>query len=347
MKRHGAEDGYGGFSTGKRQREDGYQEALAAGKYELRLLVPGRGAGAVIGKGGDNIKRLRSDFDAHLSVPDSQTPERILTIVATIENVIRVVGEIIPRLEEVRSSSENRDRDDGDHLDAELRMLVHQSLVGAIIGRGGFRIKELREETGTQLKVYTQCCPQSTDRVIQISGSPEKVLGCVERIINMLKENQIKGVSKPYETIFYDPSFSQEYGGYPIDRNYRGPSSRSVGSSVYGGGPGRGPSYFYSSSRRSIGGATPFPPPYSGGPLQTTQVTIPNELGGTIIGKGGERINRIREDSGAHIVVEPQRANDERIITISGTQAQIQAAQYLLQQCVRSSVAGRKYLSEH
>lgn len=62
------------------------------------------------------------------------------------------------------------------------------------------------------------------------------------------------------------------------------------------------------------------------------QVTIPSELGGTIIGKGGERINRIREDSGAHIIVDPAQAGEERIITISGTQTQIQTAQYLLQQ---------------
>lgn len=70
-----------------------------------------------------------------------------------------------------------------------------------------------------------------------------------------------------------------------------------------------------------------------GGPPSTAQVTIPKDLAGTIIGKGGERINRIREDSGAHIVVDPPApGSDERIITISGTHGQIQMAQYLLQQ---------------
>lgn len=61
-------------------------------------------------------------------------------------------------------------------------------------------------------------------------------------------------------------------------------------------------------------------------------MTIPSELGGTIIGRGGERINRIREDSGAHIVLEPSNGEPERVITISGTETQIQTAQYLLQQ---------------
>lgn len=61
-------------------------------------------------------------------------------------------------------------------------------------------------------------------------------------------------------------------------------------------------------------------------------MTIPNELGGTIIGKGGERINRVREESGAQIVVGPQQESGERIITITGTSTAIQTAQYLLQQ---------------
>lgn len=50
------------------------------------------------------------------------------------------------------------DRDRGrrrspDRSDSELRVLVHESHAGAIIGRGGSRIKELREKSGAQLKV--------------------------------------------------------------------------------------------------------------------------------------------------------------------------------------------------
>lgn len=52
---------YGGGSNGpnKRYRVDSYAEALANGKFELRLLIPTKTAGAVIGKGGENIKAIR------------------------------------------------------------------------------------------------------------------------------------------------------------------------------------------------------------------------------------------------------------------------------------------------
>lgn len=36
---------------------------------EIRLLIPSRHAGGVIGKGGENIKRLRSEFNSQISVP--------------------------------------------------------------------------------------------------------------------------------------------------------------------------------------------------------------------------------------------------------------------------------------
>jgi heterogeneous nuclear ribonucleoprotein K len=57
------------------------------------------------------------------------------------------------------------------------------------------------------------------------------------------------------------------------------------------------------------------------------------QLAGAIIGKGGARIRKIRNDSGAGITIEDAAPGaEERIITINGTPVQIQMAQYLLQQ---------------
>jgi malonyl CoA-acyl carrier protein transacylase len=61
-------------------------------------------------------------------------------------------------------------------------------------------------------------------------------------------------------------------------------------------------------------------------------MSIPSELGGLIIGKGGEHVRRVREESGTHIVIAPSTDNRERSVTISGTPAQIQNAQWLIQQ---------------
>ena len=56
------------------------------------------------------------------------------------------------------------------------------------------------------------------------------------------------------------------------------------------------------------------------------------KLAGSIIGKGGQRIKQIRSESGASIKIdEPLEGSEDRIITITGTQDQIQNAQFLLQ----------------
>lgn len=69
----------------------------------------------------------------------------------------------------------------------------------------------------------------------------------------------------------------------------------------------------------------------------TTRVSIPKDLAGAIIGKGGARIQQIRQESGGGITIdEAQPGSADRIITITGTQPQIQNAQYLLQMSVKA-----------
>jgi hypothetical protein len=92
-----------------------------------------------------------------------------------------------------------------------------------------------------------------------------------------------------------------------------------------GGMEGSGGGYGY-----GYGAANPIMPQQSN--VTTNQVTIPNELAGVIIGPRGSKITQLREQSGAGIIVDkPVPGTNDRIITITGTQDQIQNAQYLLQ----------------
>jgi len=89
------------------------------------------------------------------------------------------------------------------------------------------------------------------------------------------------------------------------------------------------------SSSHQVSAAVPAPP---GTPTTTNQVTIPNELAGAIIGAKGGKIQQIREQSGAGITIDkPIPGSNDRVITINGTNEQIQNAQYLLQLTVKQS----------
>uniref|UniRef100_A0A3P9N3C5 Heterogeneous nuclear ribonucleoprotein K n=1 Tax=Poecilia reticulata TaxID=8081 RepID=A0A3P9N3C5_POERE len=374
-------------TNGKRPAEDMDEEqAFKRSRnidemVELRVLLQSKNAGAVIGKGGKNIKALRTDYNASVSVPDSSGPERILSVSASIDTIGEILLKIIPTLEEYQHYS-------GIDFDCELRLLIHQSLAGGIIGVKGAKIKELRENTQTTIKLFQECCPHSTDRVVLVGGKPERVVECIKVILELVSEAPIKGRTQPYDPNFYDETY--DYGGFTMlfeDRARRPMGGFPI--RVRGGferlpplrgsrplppsrrdyddmSPRRGPPPPLSRGIRGGSRARnlPLPPPppprggerrgrdrydgmvsvisgrgsYSdiGGPVITTQVTIPKDLAGSIIGKGGQRIKQIRHESGASIKIdEPLEGSEDRIITITGTQDQIQNAQYLLQNSVR------------
>uniref|UniRef100_A0A3Q3AY06 Heterogeneous nuclear ribonucleoprotein K n=1 Tax=Kryptolebias marmoratus TaxID=37003 RepID=A0A3Q3AY06_KRYMA len=360
-------------TNGKRPAEDMDEEQVFKRSrntdemVELRMLLQSKNAGAVIGKGGKNIKALRTDYNASVSVPDSSGPERILSVNASIDTIGDILLKIIPTLEEYQHYS-------GTDFDCELRLLIHQSLAGGIIGVKGAKIKELRENTQTTIKLFQECCPHSTDRVVLVGGKPERVVECIKVILELVSEAPIKGRTQPYDPNFYDETYDyggftmlfedrgrRPMGGFPIrmrggfERMLPVRSSRPLPPSrrdYDDMSPRRGPPPPLSRSGRvgSRARNLPLPPPplprgwfthilggrgsYGdiGGPVITTQVTIPKDLAGSIIGKGGQRIKQIRHESGASIKIdEPLEGSEDRIITITGTQDQIQNAQYLLQ----------------
>jgi poly(rC)-binding protein 3/4 len=67
---------------------------------------------------------------------------------------------------------------------------------------------------------------------------------------------------------------------------------------------------------------------------QQTEMTVPNDLIGCIIGKGGTKIAEIRQISGAMIRIsnceEREGGNTDRTITISGNPDAVALAQYLI-----------------
>ncbi|KAF4523283.1 hypothetical protein B566_EDAN009406 [Ephemera danica] len=367
---------------------------------DVRLLIPSKAAGSVIGKGGHNITKLRTEYKASVTVPDCPGPERILTVVAGVDTAIEVIEEVIPCLEDSRGGGGGGRSDEVD-----LRMLVHQSQAGCIIGKSGFKIKELREKTGARIRIYSDCCPQSTDRVVQIQGRASTCVDCLREIIGLVRNSPVKGINNPYDPHNFDEFYAVEYGGYgdPSGKSggggggggRGGPSMRGMGVPPpmggrggnrfgpggmggpppggmgmggrggmrggmnsdgggygYGGGPPGGrnmPSSRggFASGRAGYGGGeehsewaedTAAQNLLASGPKTSTQVTIPKDLAGAIIGKGGARIRKIRSDSGAGITIdEPLPGSNDRVITITGTSNQIQMAQYLLQQSCESS----------
>jgi heterogeneous nuclear ribonucleoprotein K len=345
---------------------------------EIRLLISTKMAGAIIGKSGQNIQKLRADHDARINIVDCKGPERVLTIVSSLDICYNVIRDILKHFE----PSKNNEYD--------LRFLVHQSLAGCIIGKGGSRIKELKSQFGCHIKVFPDVAPQSFERVVQIIANEDKCINCFIEIKNLTNSNNIRGASRFYDPYNFDEQNADGYGGYSITNSRNGnrnpaPLQRyfddqKISSNIdNNNNNSRGKFYNErqrdsrgSDNRRNVKSQSNFgdpwpsnsfgnnqimPPMNSFGtsnisddfmgfnsfmnkPEETsTQVTIPIHLAGACIGKGGNRIRSIRNESKAHIKIDqPLPGSTDRIITISGTPKQIQAAQYLLQRSVQNGM---------
>ena len=346
-------------------------------KFETRLLIPSKIAGSIIGKAGANIQSLRNEFNANVRVPDCPGPERVMTIQAEdSQTCINVISASLPYMSEEAASSLPGQKPDKESGPREIRLLIHQSIVGGIIGRAGFKIKEIREGSGANIKVNQTCAPQSTDRCVAVQGTNEKIISALGLIIDVVENTEIKGIDQPYDPNNFDGYYAYEYGGYGSDRDVMGFHEMEMGGrrgnfrgrgnfgNTRGNFGNRGRGHF--GNNRGFGGTSGFGnnsrnfnrnennfannddfasgsnnyendgDDEDNGQRESTQVTIPKDMAGAIIGPGGSRIRKIRSESRATITIdEPVTGSDERVISISGNQRSIQTAQYLLQQSVR------------
>merc|ERR1719438_703919 len=87
-------------------------------------------------------------------------------------------------------------------------------LLGELLARVDHQIKEIRENTGAHIKVYSNCAPQSSDRCVQVNGSLDKVVSALHYIFDVVANTDIKGHDNHYDPINFDAFYANEYGGY-------------------------------------------------------------------------------------------------------------------------------------
>lgn len=174
------------------------------------------------------------------------------------------------------------------------------------------------QNTKTSIKLFQECCPQSTDRVVLVGGKMERVVECIKTMLELiadvscftpfcarddflfgsvdevalplsaLPQAPIKGRAQPYDPNFYDETY--EYGGFTVVFEERGSSRRLMGGfPIRGSRPSTGDRGFdrMSSNR---GGRGPMPPtrrdydlsPRRGPPPHPSRVSRPSGRGRNI-----------------------------------------------------------------
>uniref|UniRef100_A0A3P9HJD0 Far upstream element (FUSE) binding protein 1 n=2 Tax=Oryzias latipes TaxID=8090 RepID=A0A3P9HJD0_ORYLA len=342
--------------------------------------VPDGMVGFIIGRGGEQISRIQQESGCKIQIaPDSGgMPERSVTLTGpqdSIQAAKRLLSEIVEKGRPAPAFHHN----DGPGMTVQ-EIMVPASKAGLVIGKGGETIKSLQERAGVKM-VMIQDGPQNTgaDKPLRISGEPFKVQQAKEMVMELIREQGFREQRGEYGSRIGGESldvpvprfavgivigrngemikkiqndtgvriqFKPDDGSAP-DRiaQIMGPpdqaqhaadiiadllrSVQSGGPPGHGGGRGRG---------RGQGNWNMGPP----GGLQEFTFTVPTMKTGLIIGKGGETIKGISQQSGARIELQrnppPNSDPNIKMFTVRGSPQQIDYARQLVEEKIGGPV---------
>ncbi|XP_029135596.1 poly(rC)-binding protein 3 isoform X2 [Labrus bergylta] len=295
----------------------------------LRLLMHGKEVGSIIGKKGETVKKMREESGARINISEGSSPERIVTITGPTEGIFRAFSMIAQKFEEdITAAMTNSSVTSKPPV--TLRLVFPGSQCGSLIGKGGSKIKEIRETTGAQVQVAGDMLPDSTERAVTISGTPQAITQCVRHICSVMLESPPKGATIPYR-----PKAMPIPGAHAVLAPQHSAQAFAL--------PGQ---YAFAHQDLtklhqlamqhiplpSLGQSNPtFPGLDASAPTSSQELAIPNDFIGCIIGRQGSKINEIRQVSGAHIkIASATDGSAVRQVTITGSPASISVAQYLI-----------------
>jgi len=197
----------------------------------IRVLMASKEVSGIIGKGGEIVKQFRKDSGAWINISQGTkgvASDRIVSITGSIDSIVTAFNLICDRVEEIQKDSGHQGRSRGGQSDSiTLQLIIPSSQCGSIIGKGGAKVKEINEESEATVQVKN-LLPDSTDKIVLVTGTSETVPVCIGLMCKVLIETPPKGVNIPYN---------------PEGANGGGPGPQGPGSFGPGPGPIRNNSY--------------------------------------------------------------------------------------------------------
>ncbi|KAI9923386.1 Poly(rC)-binding protein 3 [Aspergillus wentii] len=219
--------------------------------------------------------------------------------------------------------------------------------MGTIIGRQGLKIKHIQDASGVRMVAQKEMLPQSTERIVEVQGTPEGIEKAVWEIGKCLIDDWQRGTG----TVLYNPAVRSSAGPQPTASSPPGNSYSSRPYNRTGNGADFSDQSSGAYSRRSNPDTSNRGYPLvteDGEEIQTQNISIPADMVGCIIGRGGTKITEIRRSSGARISIAkaPHDETGERMFTIMGSAQANEKALYLLYENLEAEKTRRSQLPQ-
>ncbi|KAJ1452118.1 hypothetical protein M885DRAFT_620270 [Pelagophyceae sp. CCMP2097] len=292
----------------------------SAGETSFECRVPNSMVGLVIGRGGENIKRISAETTCRLQIAREAEPEgangvamRRIGMIGSPQAVDRAKEEIEGMLR-TRNSAQQQSQGGTQPV---ISFKIPNDKVGLVIGKAGSTVRGVQDRTGTNIRIPPQ--PDEHDascRTLTITAPTQQHADNARREIEQLIQNEING-GGPMQ------------GGQmqPMQGGQMQPMQQ--GGQMGGGGMHGHPGLGYQ---------------MGGGGMQQMQQSqplffpIPDNVVGLVIGKGGETINKVQGLSGCRIQIPTQPDAGSmppvRTVTVTGPEEGKQRAQYEIMQII-------------
>eukprot|EP00124_Ichthyophonus_hoferi_P001550 Ihof_evm9s83 gene=Ihof_evmTU9s83 len=322
-------------------------------------------AGYIVGSRGETIRRLESNSGARIRLSQDGGSTRTITITGTDEAIeaaaVLIEGVITTEKERAKARRpQGEEEGDGIEFPDRIEFLCARTRVGLIIGRGGEKIKDLQDKSGARIQVVQEGLPPYTEgKPVLLIGSRTAVETARQMIIDVIGDGFI--LPSNYSlTVFNNPDGSVNMElpsalvGIVIGR--QGETIKEIQTeteakielgqdngeplrSLVITGPKEGVRRAFSkimtivdeSKRRdeSLGRGFGANMPVH---TETHAFHISIKVVGLVIGRGGETIHAIQDQTGAKVQLEnnaPPNALEKRFI-ITGTMEQIEHAKTMI-----------------
>merc|ERR1711939_662922 len=302
---------------------DAQQSSTGPQQFTLRALVSSKEAGVIIGKAGKNVADLReaTGVKAGVSKVVPGVPERVLSVTGTLEGVTKAYSSILQNVAE-NPSAQTEGLAAGISTNSSVKLLVANAIMGSVIGKAGATIQALQAKHGSKIVTVKEMLPNSTERIVSVEGSLTAVDSTLQELAKIVSEQDPTRLTNH---LLYHPGSNA--GNASV-----GAGAGGFGQNAYGATGGRGfnqngsgrRGFQGNNSRAAASGtahASQAVPTPSNPELRTQNISIPSDMVGCIIGRGGTKINEIRTQSGAKISIAKDAHDEsgERMFTITGS----------------------------
>lgn len=180
-----------GYSDEEYDR-DRYDSKRRRGTCIIKLLCPYYVAGAVIGKGGERIREVkdRSGATIEISRHDARFPgtdDRVIALEGEKDELASAARYLNENMRE-GDQSLNRHDYESERRRKACKILVSDSAMAMIIGRGGDNIRDIKREFAVQINTSKRSeTPRELDeRIVTIEGEDRDIDRCMDELVNQI-----------------------------------------------------------------------------------------------------------------------------------------------------------------